>query len=309
LSLIWQKYKTMKSIVIIGQGQLGLQLTKRHLAVNHQILSVSRSPLGAQHTSHQHLVADLDALSDNISLPDKIDCLYYLAPPSDADMTDKRLKIFLTLLGHNQVAHIIYISTSGVYGDSGGQWLTETSPTNPTADRAKRRLNAEQQLKQFQHQSRTAVTILRCAAIYSDKTISQKRISANVRPVIKSNQAPYTNRIHLEDLTEVCWQAMSQPSVKLEIYNVSDGHPSTTTEHAWLLADLAGIKRNVEIDIAEADKFYSPAYMSYLKESKKLDITKLKQKLKPNFKFENCIDGIKDCLKNSQKITSEDKSN
>lgn len=281
----------MKTIIIIGQGQLGFELTQRHLQAGHNVYSISRSSHEPISSSHTHIVADLDQLDSRLPIAETIDTLYYLAPPSNTDLHDRRMQAFLKYHVNSVIKHIIYISTTGVYGDSHGQWITEETLTRPAADRAKRRLDAEQQLIAFQ-QHNTAVSILRCAAIYSAKTINRKKIAANKKPVIKQSQAPYTNRISLADLTEVCWQAMLQPANKIEIYNVSDGRPSTTTEHAWLLSDLTKNKRNKEINLSEADQFYSPAYLEYLHESKKIDISKLKSKLKPIFQFENCQQGI-----------------
>lgn len=290
----------MKSIVIIGYGQLGKALGERHLANNDRVFTVSRTHYNASTAQHVPLSVDLDELRTALTLPPTVDCLYYLAPPSDTTLTDARLQNFLVQHDTIMIRHIVYISTSGVYGDSKGAWISEQTPVNPDADRAKRRLHAEQQLTQYAATHDSAVTILRCAAIYSVKTVNYSKIKANTKPVIHHLQAPYTNRIHLDDLTEVCWQAMLQPPLKLEIYNVSDGHPSTTTEHAWLLADLANIPRNPEITLNEAPHYYSPAYLSYLAESKRLDTSKLKQKLKPKLRFENCRDGIVDCLNKSQ---------
>ena len=291
----------MNTIVIIGHGQLGHELSNRHLKAADQVISVSRTQKTPQALNHQHISADLDTIDDKLPLPRKIDCLYYFAPPSDNDLTDQRLKKFIALHHGHIISHAIYISTSGVYGDKNGEWVTEDALTNPSAARAKRRLNAEHQLISFQNKRDVPVTILRCAAIYSSKTINLNRISANTKPVIRVEEAPYTNRIHLKDLTEVCWQAMLNPPEETEIYNVSDGQPSTTTDHSWLLADMAGVTRNKPISLSEADQYYSPAYMSYLNESKRLDISKLKKLLNPVFEFENCIDGINECLKNSNK--------
>jgi len=286
----------MKTIVIIGQGQLGQALTCLHSSHQHRVITVSRNHNQSLSDYHTAIPADLDNLCNAIDLPQHIDCLYYLAPPSDTSLQDLRLKRFIELHRHLHIDHIIYISTSGVYGDSQGEWITELTPVNPGADRARRRLNAEQQLITYCMDTKTSLTILRCAAIYSPKTVNKERITANQKPVITSQQAPFTNRIHIKDLTQVCWQAMNMPAPEYEIYNVSDGHPSTTTAHAWLLSDLAGVPRNKEVDISEAEQFYSPAYMSYLNESKKLDISKLKLHLKPEFTFEDCHDGILDCL-------------
>ena len=290
----------MKSIVIVGYGQLGSVICKQHLLASDQVYSICRSQLQPSSPLHQPLISDLDTLSVPLSLPNTIECLYYFAPPSNTDLTDKRLKRFLVLHKSINIRHIIYISTSGVYGDSKGEWITEQTPPNPAADRAKRRLDAEQQLIAFNEQYSTAVTILRCSAIYSSKTVNKERILANTKPVIKSSLAPFTNRIHLNDLMQVCLSAMKQPPQTYEIYNVSDGQPSTTTAHAWLLSDLACIERNKEISLEEADQYYSPAYMSYLNESKRLDTSKLKQQLKPALKFENCRDGIHQCLVKSK---------
>ncbi|MCK5336354.1 MAG: NAD-dependent epimerase/dehydratase family protein [Gammaproteobacteria bacterium] len=286
----------MKNIVIIGYGQLGAEVCKRHLDLTDRVYSVCRSRHPSIAALHQPIEADLDLLSKALTLPQTIDCLYYFAPPDNTNLADNRLKLFLKLHKNQLFLHIVYISTSGVYGNSNGEWVTEKTPVNPTADRSKRRLNAEQQLIKFSQVTNTKLTILRCAAIYSAKTINTTRIKANTKPVIKASQAPFTNRLHLRDLTEVCVKAMLHPATTFEIYNVSDGHPTTTTEHAWLLSDLAGVKRNKEILLEQASQYYSPAYMSYLTESKRLDISKLKQKLKPVFKFENSTDGIKQCL-------------
>lgn len=286
----------MKYIVIIGYGQLGAEVCKQHLSLSDQVHTVCRSELTSRNSRHNPLQADLDSTSEPLPLPESIDCLYYFAPPSDTDLTDQRLKYFLDLHKNRHIRHIVYISTSGVYGNSNGEWITEETRPNPTADRAKRRLDAEQQLVSFSKKQSTPVTILRCAAIYSAKTVNKERIIANKKPVIKASQAPFTNRIHLDDLTLVCLSAMQQVPEEYEIYNVSDGQPSTTTEHAWLLSDLAGIERNQEISLDKADQYYSPAYMSYLNESKRLAISKLKQQLDPAFKFEKCSDGIKQCL-------------
>jgi len=286
----------MNTIVIIGQGQLGFELTKRLLAAGDWVFTVSRTSHEPLSGSHQHISADLDTITNALELPESIHTLFYLAPPSTTDLHDQRLKSFIKNHHHLNIQHIIYISTTGVYGDSEGQWITEKTPTQPAAERSKRRLDAEQQLFNYQQKTSTPTSVLRCAAIYSCKTVNKQRITANHKPVIEAAKAPFTNRIHLDDLTEVCVKAMQYPPKQYAIYNVSDGHPSTTTEHAWLLADLTGVTRNKEISLTEAAYYYSPAYMSYLNESKKIDISKLKKELKPEFKFENVIDGISNCL-------------
>jgi len=292
----------MKTIVIIGQGQLGHELTKRHLAADDSVISVSRTAHKNLSRAHQHLEADLDSLEKSLPIPESIHTLYYLAPPSTIDLSDHRMTAFLSSTNCLSISHIIYISTSGVYGDSQGNWVTENSAVAPAAERAKRRLSAEQQLHDFQQAHDSSITILRCGAIYSSKTINLTRIQSNQKPVIKPEQAPYTNRIHLDDLTEVCWQAMLNPADNVEIYNVSDGQPSTTTDFAWLLSDLTGIKRSDIIDIYEANNYYSPAYMSYLLESKRLDISKLLNSLNPCFKYQNIEEGIKACLNQKEDL-------
>ncbi|MDH5391853.1 MAG: NAD-dependent epimerase/dehydratase family protein [Gammaproteobacteria bacterium] len=287
----------MKNTVIIGYGQLGTELCQQLIQHDQHVTTVSRSQHACLSSHHDHQIADLDSAAVVIRLPPDIDTLYYFAPPADTDLSDQRLRTLLAYLQAHRVAHIIYISTSGVYGDCKGALVTETAALRPATARAKRRLDAEHQLQQFNTLTATAVTILRCAAIYSAKTINRQRIIANSKPVIRADSAPYTNRIHLDDLVAVCLCAGQKPAKTLEIYNVSDGHASTTTEHAWLLSDLTGQQRNKQISMQEAEHYYSPAYLSYLHESKRLDITKLKRQLQPAFKFENINKGILHCLK------------
>jgi len=307
LSLIYTVFKTMTNILILGYGQLGHTICKRHLKLGQRVITVSRQLHNSLAAQHQHLSCDLDSLAkldiaDNFA--ESIDGLYYLAPPTASGTTDQRLQHFLSSHSHLHIKHLVYISTTGVYGDSQGQWITESTAVSPSADRAQRRLDAEQQLTHYALQTNTALTILRCAAIYSSKTVNKERITSNNKPVIRADQAPFTNRIHLTDLTEVCIKAMLNPPSETQIYNVSDGHPSTTTEHAWLMSDLAGVERNREIDLEDAAQYYSPAYLSYLHESKRLDTTKLVSQLSPEFLFEDCQLGLLQCLKHSDENNS-----
>lgn len=289
----------MKSIIIIGYGQLGKELCKHLSRQKYHLTTLSRSIVSSLSDTHHHIQLDLDTIQANIGLPEHTDCLFYFVPPSDKDLSDNRLKQFLSSQNLS-IKHLIYMSTSGVYGDCKGQWIDENTTTNPTADRSKRRLDAENQLLNYCENNNIKLTILRCSAIYSEKTLNKQQIKNNTKPVIKAEQAPFTNRIYLQDLVTVCLQAMKKAPVDTtDIYNVSDGRPSTTTEHAWLLSDLAGLKRRREIDISDAKEFYSAAYLSYLSESKKLDITKLKTQLNPEFSFDEIKKSIQYCLQNN----------
>ncbi len=90
-------------------------------------------------------IIDLDEDSPNqVSLPETY-VLLYTVPPGKTSASDERLE---TLLGMHQTppARFVYLSTSGVYGDCGGQSVDETARPNPMSERAKLRLWAEHRL-------------------------------------------------------------------------------------------------------------------------------------------------------------------
>src|SRR3546814_2749026 len=95
-------------------------------------------------------IEDLDQPQDAGDWP----LLFWFAPPSVSSLADVRLRGWLAAQ-RGSIERIVYISTSAVYGDCGGDWIDEDAPLNPKSDRGRRRLDAERALQEWQAEDRS----------------------------------------------------------------------------------------------------------------------------------------------------------
>jgi len=262
-----------KHILIVGCGDLGQRLASQ---INGQCTGLVRSEESVKRLRSMGitpLIADLDH-PDNLNLPDQVNKIFYLAPPPNTGIHDPRIKAFHSALKQtNSQRRILYISTTGVYGDCRGGWINESRPVNPQVDRARRRWDAEQQLKQFCTETASEHIILRVAGIYGLDRLPLDRIKRQV-PMVSEQDSPWTNRIHIDDLVTICLTAMEHAEDK-EIFNVSDGHPDKMAHYFNAVADWAGLKRPPIISLDVAKKQLSPGLLSYLGESRRLSNNKI----------------------------------
>jgi len=280
----------------IGCGDIGIQVAKKCRMHNWQVTALSRSDrYASEFLSHSmtHLKGDLDLA--NFELPQDISeyGIFYFAPPPNQGNTDPRIVKLLTLLpDKTSPKRIVYMSTTGVYGDCNGQWITEMTPTNPTVDRSKRRLDAERRVTEFCEQSKIGLVILRVAGIYGPGRLPVERIKSGT-PVLSQQEALPSNRIHAEDLAEICLKAMTAEHLNpVEIFNVADGNPSTMSDYFFKVAELLKLPKPPEVDWQEAQKIFTPAMLSYLCEARKIDNTKLIKKLQVKLQYPDLVAGL-----------------
>ena len=207
--------------------------------------------------------------------------VFYFAPPPPEGSEDNRLRHFLEQLNassNNIPERFVLISTTGVYGDSQGQWINEETPVNPKAERAIRRLSAETLLKAWAQKTSCDVVILRVPGIYAEDRLPIARIKQGL-PIVKESEAGFTNRIHADDLAMACKAAMECGMDDLlrndPVINVTDGNPSTMTSYFNQVADYAGFARPPQISLEEAEQVLSAGMVSYLKESRRIGNTKM----------------------------------
>lgn len=166
--------------------------------------------------------------------------MIYLAQPPEPGISDPRMGGFLAACAA-QPARIVYVSTTGVYGDQRGAEVTEDTPARPQTDRARRRMDAENQLRAFMAAHGTPVVILRVPGIYGPGRLPLERIR-NRTPVICPEEAPPGNRIHAEDLASLCIAALERGEPG-DVFNVGDGQHASMTDFIYTVADLAGLER------------------------------------------------------------------
>ena len=283
----------MTDIFIIGCGYLGTLVAQKWANHNRSVAALARSVDSASKLQAQGIApcnGDLDNPASLNGLPVASSILYYLAPPPATGHIDSRMHHFIGALdAATPPQQIIYISTSGVYGDTKGEWVTEESPLNPQADRAFRRVDAETVLTDWCETHRIPLTILRVAGIYGPDKLPLKRLQKGT-PVLRQEESGYTNRIHIEDLVNICIKAAGQGE-GTEIYNVSDGHPSTMSDYLFAVADALGLPRPATVTMEEAKRVLTPAMISYLSESRRLDNGKLLRGVE--LVYPTLIDGLR----------------
>ena len=198
--------------------------------------------------------------------------IFYFAPPPKNGNTDNRLDNFLSQVDEAP-SKIVLISTTGVYGDCAGEWIDESTPLNPQTDRAKRRVAAEIILKNWANIYQKPYVILRVPGIYAKDRLPLNRLKKKL-PVVQSSEAAFTNRIHADDLANICLKAMESPFTK-ETFNTTDGSPGTMVDYFNAIADYSGLERPQQISLKEAQSTLSVGMLSYAGESRKIGNAKL----------------------------------
>lgn len=217
--------------------------------------------------------------------------VFHFAPPppeGEQDELTARVIAHFTRRGHPQ--RVVYISTTGVYGDCGGAWVDESWPPRPLTARSRRRLDAEQRLQDWAATSGGELVILRVAGIYGPDRLPLERIRAG-QPVIAPEESPWSNRIHADDLVEICLAALERAPAGA-IYNVSDGQPSTMTDYFDRIAAAAGLPLPPRIPLAAAAAQLSPAMLSYVQESRRLSNRKLLDELGLTLRYPTLAAGL-----------------
>ncbi len=284
-------------MLIIGCGYIGRGLGARYLLDGEPATGVVfslESTLQLRKIGIEPIALDLDKSLEQLPLEGE-KRIFYFAPPPDSGIRDTRIGRFLGALRKRRCSpRIVYISTTGVYGDCQGDWVDESRPVQAGTDRARRRLDAEHSLLEWGLQDEGEVVILRVAGIYGPGRLPLARLRQGL-PMIHESEAPWTNLIHADDLVSVCEAAMKR-GTDGEIYNVSDGNPGNMAHYFNLVADLAELDRPPIISRAKAQKGLPATMLSYLRESRRIDNSKMLNELGVTLQFPTLGQGLPDCL-------------
>ncbi|MDH5512489.1 MAG: SDR family oxidoreductase [Gammaproteobacteria bacterium] len=285
-------------VLIAGCGEIGERVAVLERAAGRHVTGLVRSDISAARlraAGIRPVTADLDVPSSLGKLPVRDALVYYFAPPPGKGVTDPRMEAFLSGLDSSGLPRrVVLISTTGVYGDCKGEWVTEERAPRPEADRAKRRLAAENILRRWSEKSGVTVVILRVPGIYGRGYLPEARLRAG-EPVLREEESPYSNRIHADDLAQVCVIAghHGKPGV---LYNVSDGHPTTMTDFFYRVADVLGIPRPPAITLEQARRQMSEGMLSYLAESKRIDNRRMREELGVELMYPDLEAGLPSCF-------------
>src|SRR5438067_138305 len=145
---------------------------------------------------------DLDARP--VLAPQPAHALLHCVPPAAIGERDVRTTNLLRALDASGVLprRVVYLSTSGVYGDCRGERVAEDRPVKPMTSRARRRLDAERQLEDWCSRHGAALVILRVPGIYAAERLPLERLRARL-PVLRAEDDVYTSHIHADDLAAI----------------------------------------------------------------------------------------------------------
>ncbi|WP_174875984.1 SDR family oxidoreductase [Vogesella oryzae] len=272
----------MRTLLIIGAGDIARRALPQ-LTRHWRVIVLLRDPEKARlwrEGGAMPLLADLDVGRSLSRLAGLADAVLYTAPPPDSGNQDPRLRKVLSQLAKTASLpqRIVYISTSGVYGNAAGEWLDETHPLQPQSPRAQRRVDAERQLRAFAMLHSCALTILRAPGIYAANRLPLSRFASQT-PLIDADEDSISNHIHADDLARLCVAALQQTRGGIRIYNASDSQPLPVGTWYDKLADTLGYPRLPRLPRAQVQQRVSPGLWSFMAESRRLSNTRLLREL------------------------------
>ncbi|MBI4937584.1 MAG: SDR family oxidoreductase [Nitrosomonadales bacterium] len=216
----------------------------------------------------------------------------HFAPPPGSGNHDSRTRNLLAALSRGALpGQLLYISTSGVYGDCGGAAVEETRPLKPQTTRAKLRADAERQIRRWAKLNGVNASILRVPGIYAADRLPLDRLRTGVAAIAHEEDS-YTNHIHADDLARIVVAALRYAKPN-RVYHASDDSQMKMGEYFDVVADAFGLPRPLRLPRAEAERTVSPALWSFMNESRRLTNERMKRELRVALRYP----AVKDTLR------------
>jgi nucleoside-diphosphate-sugar epimerase len=265
-------------LLIVGCGDVGMRLLPL-LAGRFRVFALTSQPercAELRAAGAVPLVADLDRPSSLVRLRKLAPWVLHLAPPQADGEHDRRTRHLVAALG--AVRRMVYVSTSGVYGDCGGALVAEHRPVAPRNARARRRVDAERILRAWALANGTALAILRVPGIYADDRLPLRRLEQGT-PALRTDDDVYTSHVHADDLARIALLALlrGRPG---RVYHAVDDTRMKMGDYFDLVADSFGLARPPRLPRAELASQVSPMLLSFMSESRQLDNTRLRRELR-----------------------------
>jgi len=289
-------------VLIVGCGDVG-QRALPALVGRVRVLALTSSPAR---------IVDLRALGvtpllGNLDQPRTLSRLGGLAhrvihlapPPTTSDRVllqgrDQRTTALLQVLRKRTVPSVlVYGSTSGVYGDCGGELASEIRAVNATTVRASKRVDAENLLRHFGRATLQRVSILRIPGIYAPNRADGMPLGRlrQQTPVLDASDDVYTNHIHADDLARACVAALWRGKPQ-RVININDDTRLLMGDYFDVAADMYGLERPPRVSRKKAAEELSPLRLSFMSESRRMDNTRMKRELRLSLRYPTVHAGL-----------------
>ena len=285
-------------ILIVGCGDVGMRLLPL-LVKKFRVFALTSSPEKMpllRQAGAIPILGNLDAADTLWRLPHLAAQVIHLAPPQAEGSMDTRTHNLLQILsqGTGFIRQLVYISTTGVYGDCQGAVIDETQALVPKSARAIRRVSAEGQIRAWGNAHAVQVQILRVPGIYAQDRLPIDRLKRQ-SPALQASEDVYTNHIHADDLarliTYVLFRGQSQ-----RVINACDSSHLKMGDYFDLVAETFDLPKPPRVSQQELSKLVDPMMLSFMSESRQIQNHRLKE-----LRFALQYPTVQDCLKTISK--------
>ena len=285
----------MKRILIVGSGDVARRALP-WLVRRFRVFALVRQPEAAAELRALGAVpvaGDLDDRRSLRRLAGIADAVLHFAPPPQTGEGDPRMaRLLAALAGRSSLPQgVVYISTTGVYGDCAGVRVDETRPCRAQTARGRRRVDAERRLRAFGRRNRVRVALLRAPGIYAADRLPLEGLRRG-DPVLAADEDVHTNHIHAEDLARIACLALFRAGPG-RAYNASDDSGLRMGEYFDAVAERFGLARPPRMARAEIVRHLSPLALSFMSESRRLDNRRLKRELRLHLRYPTVADGLR----------------
>lgn len=292
ISGVQQHYKPR--VLVVGCGDVGMRLLPL-LRKQFRVFAMT-----SQEQRHAELrAAGAIPITANLDEPQSLArfaglarTVVHLAPPKSEGESDQRMRNLLAVLPSH--CRLVYVSTTGVYGDCAGALFDETRPVKPNNPRAKRRVVAEKLLRNWAVRTHSCVSILRVPGIYAANRLPIDRLKKST-PALHAAEDVFTNHIHAEDLATIIRLAIFRGAPN-RLYHAVDDSNMKMADYFDAVADAYGLARPPRLSRSELVSQVSPMLLSFMSESRRLDNTRLKAELGVRLRFSTVHEGIQAAL-------------
>ena len=289
-----------KTILIFGYGYTSSFLSSLLIKEGWTVFATTREEQNFSKIkktgTHPILFSDKNEIEKTISKG-----VYILSSIPPATVGDPVLNEYSSLISKKKdfICWAGYFSTTSIYGDKMGRWVTEETVPSPSLPRSIERLKVENSWRRLSKDTGISLNIFRLSGIYGPGRSLVDRFHAGENIIIVDRPNQLFNRVHVIDIVNITYLAMKK-KFKNEVFNVSDDNPASqveVSEFARYLSSSPPIKK-----VSLESNLISDMAKSFYLEEKKVSNKFVKRKFGYAFKFPSFREGLKDIYKNSIKV-------
>ena len=281
-----------KTILIFGYGYTSSFLSSLLIKEGWSVFATTRDEENfskiKKNGAHPILFSDRKEIEKTISKG-----VYILSSIPPVKGGDPVLKEYSSLISEKRefIFWLGYFSTTSIYGNKMGEWVSEETAPSPSLPRSRERLKVENSWNALSKDAEIALNIFRLSGIYGPGRSLIDRFHAGENIIVVDRPNQLFNRVHVIDIVSITYLAMKK-KFRNEIFNVSDDNPASqveVSEFARSLSESYLIKK-----VSLESNLISDMAKSFYLEEKKVSNKLVKRKLGYEFKFPSFSEGLKD---------------